>query len=1248
MRILTCLLFLCALTAALAQTYAQVPADGNITLTDYGYRDWAAELVHYTVDTKLFKPGKVVLRDATGAEVPCQIDGNVLSFVAALGKGQTAVFTLSAGKPNPKLSTLAVKKAGKLLEIGNEFFALRVPAEGKAKLKQPIAASNAPAPLQGLSRFVTERVVTGYAFTLLKNGPACVEYEARYSFAPYGAYVFCLQVSPGLQRAEITEEFDFNVVTPGKDFLLLEMQKGAPIATVGILGGGGEAQGGNISRKPLEAYLAPKLKNGTNPPAPVGGSGVTPMPPVPEPGLVLLEKIVAGGKWGGLAGGIELRGAAEKDQLPTLRMAVVPMHVGNWRRAMTLTVWHAPNTGITVALPISVRRITWYNETSDDISPFSTHEHDEGLPASYGRRQWALDFGEKPEKLQETAGYIGLDTYKEWILDWPETAKAADFPRAASTKVDIERLKQSLAQHPDREALGKFYLFSGNPADAERSAKTAINGTLGQMGYLGNWNVPGLSHYRQSQGFGGITIYADDALACPTLDAKLRKELRRALAFGAYMISEPDLNPRGVGVHLGNNNMTVNRTCPLIYFAGLLPDHPQYAYWMKTGADFVRFKLATHNSWDGANLECPTYQLYGPNRFLDEAVTIIRNTGGSDYAPYIAANVRYLANLTMPDARVDGRRLIPGMGNSSNMLESIFGITLNSVERVDKELAARMMAVQKQCYGNEPLVNLLNNDGNYGYVLNYRPDIAPKPAGLATTLIPTYGVVFRAHYGSPDETAMLFRTGINWGHWDTDALNTVLYGKGAPLSPGTGYQYYWGPGSQDNIIYHNRVKVGGYTKPDIFGRVDTAVQDYGFGPSADYAVASRNYPPEDFDEYKDGELVRKGAAMSWNRHVLFLKSAIPLGPNYFVLRDTFPGGGTRPTWWTWMNLDGPENVSVDGKAFDPKTVPVNKLVPEAQMPAMTGRTLEMKTAYGAGTHFWFAGDPLILRARMVWDYNQGGRLRMPNDWFPKFAPKETKTTIEAVAKPGADYYYVVYPHKDAEAVPACVDLGGGAIKVATGEATDYVFISDAPLNVNTDGVRFTGTAGAVRVFADRVVFCMNAGSGQIGYKGTIFTGNGPFERTVKLADLKPGTTPVNDTYAKTRQTVQIGRNETVRGEGPFTATMADQAIRISVDGRARVLYVTKPAWMLRPQYWVDGVESMPCWTDYPSSGWGSYTDAHLIAIPVPDGKHELLLKNLVFPDGWERKFTPTIVPPGAAPAGKETRLPFVPGGLSCR
>ncbi len=117
---------------------------------------------------------------------------------------------------------------------------------------------------------------------------------------------------------------------------------------------------------------------------------------------------------------------------------------------------------------------------------------------------------------------------------------------------------------------------------------------------------------------------------------------------------------------------------------------------------------------------------------------------------------------------------------------------------------------------------------------------------------------------------------------------------------------------------------------------------------------------------------------------------------------------------------------------------------------------------------------------------------------------------------------------------------------------------------------------------------------------------------------------VNATYAKEQQSIDAG-GITVSGEGPFTAKLEGHTLRISADGRARVLLITRPDWLWRPRYAIDGQEWMACWTDYPNSGWGSYKHTNLMAISVPDGKHELTVDNLVFPPVWERKFTPTIM-----------------------
>lgn len=53
-----------------------LPADGKITITDYGYRDWPAVLVQYTVPAGKRQSGPVCLMGADGQSIPAQVDGS--------------------------------------------------------------------------------------------------------------------------------------------------------------------------------------------------------------------------------------------------------------------------------------------------------------------------------------------------------------------------------------------------------------------------------------------------------------------------------------------------------------------------------------------------------------------------------------------------------------------------------------------------------------------------------------------------------------------------------------------------------------------------------------------------------------------------------------------------------------------------------------------------------------------------------------------------------------------------------------------------------------------------------------------------------------------------------------------------------------------------------------------------------------------------------------------------------------------
>jgi hypothetical protein len=917
--------------------------------------------------------------------------------------------------------------------------------------------------------------------------------------------------------------------------------------------------------------------------------------------MALLETILPAGRWGDAKGGVQVWDGDPAQPGSGRNMGLVPLHAGSWRRAMALCAWYREDAGMTLALPLSVRWSRWSLEVTDDHSPFSTHEHDPDLPPSYGRRCWGLYAGTNLQEAQAQFGFIGLDRYKDWTVDYAEDKAQAVYPGAFFSPAQIERLKPVLDQHPDAEFLKKWYLFSGKTEDAVRHAQRVIDGLKKPYGE-NNFFLVGLSNYRKSQFFAFVDL-AEDALACPHLPPEIRGELRRLLALYANVFSDPDANPRGAGVHLGNNNMPINRTLALSYFAGLLPDHPRYAYWMKSIQDFVQYKYATEMAMDGVNLECPSYALYSPFRTLNISQNILRNRGFHNFGPdgYHGRFLQWLSHLSMADPREDGRRIIPGMGNSSNLVENVWGFSMAAQADHDAPFAGWLRFMNRLANHNMPLEKGPNYHDHVDatpHALYFLPYIPENREPLATTFLPTYGVAFRHQFNTLNETALLLRAGMNWGHWDTDALNVILYGKGAPLSPGTGYQYYSGPATENNAIYHNQVKLGRRDVQECFGRVDTTVTDYGFGPHADYAVGSRFYPAQIF---ADGQ-----GSMSWNRHALFLKTAQPNGPSYFVMRDTFPAKVKRPSWWEWMNLDTADLIQVDGKAFDPFTTPVDKDVPEAQFPRLRGQVVEMETRYGASTWFWFS-QPRDVAVRMTFT-----------------AAKETKTIAVIAGAPGEDYFYVVYPRKDGEPAPACTLLGPGAVRVKTTESTDVVFVGDMPFDWNREEIVFTGKAGAVRVLADRVVLSMNAGSGKIGYRGHVFEGHGPFERTVRLSDLKPGVYAVGGGYEKKTLSCDLGEGVTVTGEGPFTATLDGKVIRIKTSGRARVLHLAQPPFIVRPQYTIDGQPWMACWTDYPNNGWGTYDETWKIGLAVPDGEHELAVRDLVFPNVWTRPFTPLI------------------------
>ncbi|MDP6359867.1 MAG: hypothetical protein QF473_32430, partial [Planctomycetota bacterium] len=384
-----------------------VPDTGTIVLTDFsGARDWGPELIHFSLDTRRFKPGRLALLDADGKAVPFQVEDGELAFVAVLKKGSSKTWQLqhSDQDRSGENSSLKISRTTDGIEAGNEFFALRMPKAMSKAFPEPVTAAEVPAPLRqwqqngqgwiGGARLVSHRKVKSYVHSVVRNGPACFEFEARYRFVPKGEYVIRIQISTGVPLAEVTEEYDFGEITDGRDFLMLDLHAGWNPQYIGLIGQQSEARSiPPFTSNPISKYLDGKRKPAASTP-PVGGTGNAPSPVVPEAGYVLLEKCVPAGKWGGYRGGIQLWDGDAKNPSAGRRITLGLLSAGSWRKTNSVNLWYREGVGISVALPISVRRIQWSLDIADDVSPFSTHEHDEGLSQSYGRRVWGLYFGD--------------------------------------------------------------------------------------------------------------------------------------------------------------------------------------------------------------------------------------------------------------------------------------------------------------------------------------------------------------------------------------------------------------------------------------------------------------------------------------------------------------------------------------------------------------------------------------------------------------------------------------------------------------------------------------------------------------------------------------------------------------------------------------------------------------------------------------------------------------------------------------
>ncbi|MCL1857335.1 MAG: hypothetical protein FWF84_06845, partial [Kiritimatiellaeota bacterium] len=572
-------------------------------------------------------------------------------------------------------------------------------------------------------------------------------------------------------------------------------------------------------------------------------------------------------------------------------VGIAPMHTGAWRGI--------PETenGHLIGWPDGRLAMSWPLVVSPHPNTLvHTGEYDPDIPYSTLRRIWAFMAG--PMRYQNDLwafrsyeGYVNLDRYKDWILEWPED-EAVAYPRLTTTPEHVAQVKERLDEHPAAEELKKLLSFNDNEEAAAKAYETLrhADGWAGPRGHALNalardaqpWNNSWISTYRHAQ-MAAWANTADEALSSQYLTAEQRTNLRAWIAAVCYAMTEADFNPRGSMVHLGNPGMPILRFFGIPFAATLIPDHPMAKRWMEVSQEYLRFKAAQNIAPGGAYSDQVSYYMAGASHLAQTAM-VLDNQGMLDdsAASLIAQMATYpLALMAPKDPRFDNFRVTPQWGHEGyQTIATTWLPTAAFMRRRDPELARALVRAWDEL--GRPMSD--HHDASFSPrtvihadLLNDPPDEAAWAEQNASQWMPGFGASLRAHVGDPMETHLAFREGYLVSHCDENQGDFVLYSKGGPLTTMGLFMYgIHGDSPFANLKnafgWHNRVRFGsqGNTGGWPGGGIVSGVHRFASSPSVDYLHGMGDYPPQ-----------------RWHRQFLFLKGKTGASPNYFVLRDSF-------------------------------------------------------------------------------------------------------------------------------------------------------------------------------------------------------------------------------------------------------------------------------------------------------------------------------------------------------------------------
>ncbi len=874
------ILFALLVLLSVAGAFGTEPSGGFVLRDHLGY-GWSNECVSFpmTVEQRgLVKKGFALL-GPEGQEVVYQVVGGEgesrICFQADLGAYETRTYRFNGGRmASSGKSDLKVVEDGDGIQVVNG----RIGIEVRKKLKAgqgPIAAIRV-----GGSAWTGGSVLEGgvaikeYKASVVARGQVFVEVESRAVFADGGVWTVRYRVERAEPVVVVDEQFD----APGGGVMRV------------VLGGNG-FQPTHLYHRDARAESAGVLTD------PIAGYHLTPW---------LRWNNNRNGRWiglytptqagAGVAGGAKPAGAsAEMLVMGMIKPSlwVDPKWAGKAPQA---------GAGVNAAVRDGVMTVD--------------------LPVSGGRRVWLLGVLEKSaseallgkrvappaQKLLIKHGDLPLEKVKDYVLEW--AGDEDNHPRLYVRKQELAEIKGRLKSDPKelerwatQQPVDKYmldgpireFIATGDARLGKRMADKAEE----YLQTVVDWYVK--EDYLQGQGTAPhmqsliTTVFnlLDPILSTEAFTPEARKRVLARLAFIGYVTGSMDYWSPERG-YSGFANMTSIVALYRTTVACMLPNHPEAKRWAELGLGQLRWQLTAWSDEDGGWVEAPHYAMVSFDHML-AGFAMAANSGYGDYAfePRMRKVAEWFGAISTPrDSRTGGWRHQPPIGNTYHGEPTgVYGLIAAIWKQKDPEFASAMQWVFEQngSFGG------LGIGWNFPSMLGYRfmmsqSGVVAKPVELGSRWFRNTGLVLRNTMQSDRETYLHMIAGGNRSHYDLDSGSIVVYGKGRILCDD------WGYVGRHPDRWHSML-----TSQDAWGGSDMYVKTFTTSPGLDYVSG------------------QKGA---WRREIAFSKDADPLGPNYFVIRDTHDSDAAA-TWRLWLTgnavtvhengatLEGQEDVDLE-------------------------------------------------------------------------------------------------------------------------------------------------------------------------------------------------------------------------------------------------------------------------------------------------------------------------------------------------